>query len=510
MINALKSTTYTVRPISEQAQQSVDERVRPLETEPIARGFVERLGGPLGQFAAVGTQRWWTPLRTLIFTALITLSFGFLAKANCIQGKRTDAGAVLDWSGNRQYASACYNDIVPLFGHHGLSEGYLPYKYSWVEQGAHHYMEYPVLTGYFQWICAVISRAIYPIFKAMPGNSIPDVAVYFWVTAFLLACAWVYSIRAVSILAGNRIWDVVLMAISPLVIAYAFSNWDILPIACAAAGMLSVRNGQPLRAGIWFGIGTAFKLWPVFLLGAYLVVALRGRKVIPFVTMTLGTIAAWVAVNLPVYLLYPDAWREFFELNATRGAEWTTIYATLVRLGFPPFPVQDLNSISLIGFLLSCVAIAVLGWFAPRNPRIAQLAFLIVASFLLWNKVWSPQYSIWLLPLAVLALPNWRLILSWGLADALLWPILCWHMMGEDKLGAPGELLNVAIFFRDGFIIAIGVLIIMTMYGKKPDKVADAHGGRDPLAGPFRLPIQNPAAPKPAVADDAQSTMVHA
>ena len=47
------------------------------------------------------------------------------------------------------------------------------------------------------------------------------------------------------------------------------------------------------------------------------------------------------------------------------------------------------------------------------DPRLAQLGFLIVAGFLLVNKVYSPQYVLWLLPLAVLARPRWRDQIIW-------------------------------------------------------------------------------------------------
>ena len=98
-------------------------RVSPAHTEPVARGFLGFLGGPVGYFAAVGRQRWWTPLRTLIFTALIFLSFGYLSKANCLGTAVAEDGTVsLDWSGNRQYSSACYNDIAPLLREHVLPE----------------------------------------------------------------------------------------------------------------------------------------------------------------------------------------------------------------------------------------------------------------------------------------------------------------------------------------------------------------------------------------------------
>jgi hypothetical protein len=59
----------------------------------------------------------------------------------------------------------------------------------------------------------------------------------------------------------------------------------------------------------------------------------------------------------------------------------------------------------------------VLALAAPRRPRLPQLGFLLLASFLILNKVWSPQYVIWLVPLAVLARPRiWTFVL-WQIAE---------------------------------------------------------------------------------------------
>src|SRR6202012_6184887 len=60
---------------------------------------------------------------------------------------------------------------------------------------------------------------------------------------------------------------------------------------------------------------------------------------------------------------------------------------------------------------------AVLDPSPPPRPRLPQLGFLLLASFLILNKVWSPQYVIWLVPLAVLARPRiWAYVL-WQLAE---------------------------------------------------------------------------------------------
>ena len=78
---------------------------------------------------------------------------------------------------------------------------------------------------------------------------------------------------------------------------------------------------------------------------------------------------------------------------------------------------STLNLMSSGAFALACVGIAFLALAAPRRPRLPQLCFLLLAAFLILNKVWSPQYVIWLVPLAVLARPRvWPYVL-WQLAE---------------------------------------------------------------------------------------------
>ena len=71
---------------------------------------------------------------------------------------------------------------------------------------------------------------------------------------------------------------------------------------------------------------------------------------------------------------------------------------------------------------------------APRRPRLAQLAFLTVAAFLIFSKVWSQQYVLWLLPLAVLARPRWGAFVAWQLAE------VCYFFAFDGELmGASGN-----------------------------------------------------------------------
>ena len=63
----------------------------------------------------------------------------------------------------------------------------------------------------------------------------------------------------------------------------------------------------------------------------------------------------------------------------------------------------------------------------------------------------------------------------------MVWPVLMWHMLGTDNLGLPGEVLDIVIICRDALIITIMVLVIQQLFGRRPDLVAHAHNGHDPL-----------------------------
>lgn len=485
--------------------------VAPAETEPAARKFIDFLGGPVDKHGRLAQSRWFNPVQAIVSVAMLFLAGGFLTKAHCTRGSiNPDTGAIdLDWSGNRAYVSACYNDIVPLFAGRGLDTGGFPYAYSWQEDDLTRYLEYPVLTGYFQGIMGWLARVSYTPVEAVSKYLVPVPLAgwYFILTVLVLSLFWVATVRMACALAGRRIWDIMLVAASPLVLVHAFTNWDILAIFFAVAGLLLFARGRPAWAGVAIGLGTAAKLWPLFLLGAIIVLALRLRRFRALIIVAVTTAVTWLVVNLPVMLAYPEAWNEFSRLNSTRSWEWTTIYAVAARLtlfdGFDPDGVevpQILNMVSLALFIASCVAIAVLGLVVKRQPRIAELVFLIIAAFLLFNKVWSPQYSLWLVIPAVLALPRWRLLLTWMAVDMLVWPVLMWHMHGADNNGLPSEFLDVVVLTCTGLLVVLVVCVVRQMLGKnlagkqisgdrnQADPVYRAHNGYDPLAGPLQVP----------------------
>ncbi|GGM67035.1 membrane protein [Longimycelium tulufanense] len=472
------------------------DRVVPTWTEPLARTASHPVGGPLGRHAVIGRHWFWTPLRVVLLLATITLALGWFGKAACIQQYRTDSGQLeLDWRGSRQYVAMCYSDTVPLYTAERLDKGLFPYQTSWTEkQGDHEqvrYMEYPVLTGLFQWVNAKLAHGWLAIAQTGWLPAALPVVVYFDISALWLALAWLVTVWGVARLARRRAWDAAIVAISPLVIVHAFTNFDTLATACATAGLLAWARRRPVLAGVLLGIGGAAKLYPLFLLGPLLVLCVRSARLREGLRTATSAVLTWAAVNAPIALLFPDGWREFFRLNSERGADPDSLYNVVSYFtGWPGFdgPLAAgqtptvLNTVTAVLFAVGCVGIAWVGLSAPRRPRLAQLGFLVVAVFLLTNKVWSPQYSLWLVPLAVLALPRWRLLLAWMTVDALVWAPRMFFYLGPDNKGLPADWFLGAVVLRDAFVVLLCVLVLRDIYRPEGDPVRRI-GDDDPTGG---------------------------
>ena len=114
------------------------------------------------------------------------------------------------------------------------------------------------------------------------------------------------------------------------------------------------------------------------------------------------------------------------------------------------------------------------------SGRRALLSWM-VAAFLVTNKVWCPQYSLWLVPLAVLALPRWRLLLGWMTLDALVWVPRMMFYLGDDKKGLPVEWFLSFVVLRDLAVLGLCALIIHEIYRPARDLVRI--GGVDDPAG---------------------------
>ncbi|KQB86969.1 glycosyltransferase family 87 protein [Corynebacterium lowii] len=400
------------------------------------------------------------------------LSLGYLSKAHCLASSRGDDGILrLDWSGNRQYMSACYSDIAGFHSALHFEELANPFAARTVEE--------PVLTSLFQWLINALSHLTYPAIEAL-SLPIAPAAWYFTISAAVLGCTWIITLRLLMDVVGNRVWDLILVAGSPLLIVYAFHAWDLLAVFALVAALRSVRYQRPVAAGIWIGVGAAFQVWPGLLVVALFLLGARTRQWAFPARVAVASAATWILLNAPVLLLYPQAWLDPYRSYLAQGASWDTLYYLVGQVLGVPFSPTALNVMVPGLWIVGLLLIAQWGLAARRTPRLAEVLFLLVAFTLLLSKQWLPQHALWLLVPAVLALPRWRLLLSWMFLELLVFPATMLYSGAEEGNGLPLWFFATLIVLRGGVLTALVVMVSQQLRGQREDKVDHATGGVDP------------------------------
>ena len=425
------------------------------------------LGGPTGRYARLTSS----PNAALVAMALVTTTamlVGLWQKSPCYaMGWNRDAGDFI-------YMHTCYSDIALLYRERGFDLGNIPY----LDTGNYPVLEYPVLTGAVMQATAMLARLF------SNGDAVAVSKAFFDVNVVVLGIAALVVGWCLALLAGRRRWDVLIFAAAPVLVLSGTINWDLVAVALATAAMLAWARRHPVLAGVLLGLGAATKFYPMLLIGPLFVLAARAGALRSWLRLVAGAAVAWLAVNLPVMIAAPQQWSAFFGFNDARGADFGSPWLALQQMGLR---MPGLNTVSLGLFALACVGIASLGWLAPRRPRLPQLAFLTVAAFLLVNKVYSPQYVLWLLPLAVLAHPKVRDLLIWQAAEVFYWLMVWMYLAGLTDGHSVGGWYGFAIGVRLAGTVWLGVLVVRECWHPERDPVRAVGLVDDPAGGELDL-----------------------
>jgi uncharacterized membrane protein len=407
----------------------------------------------------------------LILASLAGSALGFLNKAACRGG---------DWNIYlKQFQAHCYTDIYPLYFQEQLSAGKVPYT--------GHPVEYPVLIGAVMQVVAWFVRPI--------TNPVVRGREFYDVTVLLLTLCAIAGTLATAYLAGrSRRWTALGVALAPGLIFASFINWDLIAMALVAVGMAAWAARRTVLAGVLLGLAVATKFYPVLFFGPLLLLCLRAGRMRAFWTTTAAAAVAWLAVNLPVAFAAPSGWARFYTLSKDRPADWGSVWYFFETEHWPfvgSLTGGSLNLFSAAVFAAGCVVIGALILTAPRRPRVPQVFFLVLAVFLLSNKVWSPQYVIWLVPLVVLARPRLWAYAVWQVAEVTyffaIWAYLITIATGTALVpvadgGISAEVYFAALLARFAAVLILVALVVRDILHPEHDLVRAA-GDDDPAGG---------------------------
>jgi len=375
----------------------------------------------------------------MVFVVLAgTLMVGHAIKAPCVSGV---------WDDGRQYTRLCYSDIVHQLGTEQLAGGRLPYLDPCDAQAAGECDEYPVLTMYAMRLSAWVSG--------------PNISGFFYAGAAMMWLAASGIAVCLYLMASAR---ALYFVAAPTLAIYATMNWDLLAVALATAATLMYLRRCDVWSGVLLGLGAAAKVYPALLVVAFVAGRFRGREPDRGIHLAWAAAGTWIAVNLPFALAGPAGWWEFFRFNAARVADWDSIWFIGCEraTGGACANTRLVNVASAALFAIWVGLIWVLK--QRRDPGFARwtLGFPILVVFLLTNKVYSPQFSLWLLPWFALALPHLRLFLAFEMADVAVFVTrFSWFgtLTGlEDGLaGIPLGAFQIAVLVR-AVVLAICVV----------------------------------------------------
>lgn len=397
---------------------------------------VKRPGGPVA-------------LGVVLVATFVTVGLGVATKAPCADG---------DWADLRQYRLLCYTDVVPLLATEQLAGGRLPFLEPCVSIADQRCDEYPVLTMY--------------VMRTAAWMASDEFAAFYYANALLLLAAAVVTVVATYVVAGRR---ALYVALAPTLLVYATVNWDLPAVALVALAVVAFAARRDGWAGILLGLGAAAKLYPILLVLPFAAERVRQHRPDDGISIAWWAVGAWAVVNLPFAVASPDGWFRFFAFNSSRCPDFDALWTIGARLlGIDACAHTTLINVASAAAFVG-VATALWMWKLVRHPDTPRwaMAFPILVAFLLTNKVYSPQYSLWLLPWFALALPDPRAAIAFAATDVAVFVTrFRWFLeLSAQGEGVPRGAFEIAVVGRAVVLVWCLVLWLRREHEPLPELI---------------------------------------
>jgi hypothetical protein len=307
-----------------------------------------------------------------------------------------------------------------------------------------------------------------------------------WFEALMLVCGLgLVSTTALTLQRCDWVFRETVARIVPLALlpvltgTVILSRFDLWPALLTAVGVASTVAGNPLAAGVLFGVGAATKLYPA-LYAPLMVVYFARRERREAVRAAVAFVAGVAIVVVPFLVVAPHGVLRSFEGQASRPLQIESLGASLALAAHQIYgqPLgldfshhsQNLgghtaNALAVLQVVAQAACILALLVAFARGPATAERLVRYVAAatlaFVVLGKVLSPQYLIWIVPLVALV-PATRgrlalLLVALATAITQVWfPQRYWRLVLHFDAIASWALLCRNLLL----LAALGVLVI--------------------------------------------------
>jgi uncharacterized membrane protein len=289
----------------------------------------------------------------------------------------------------------------------GIHPGALPYV-GWNS-------EYPVVVGIVQWVASWFGRT--PLGFLLVTSAF-SAALALWLVALL--------VRRV----GERVWYAIC---APPFVLYALHNWDLLALVPAVAGVLAFEEGEDIGSGALIAIGACAKVFPAVFLPPLLARRVQARGWKGAVPLAASAAATVVVLNLPFRLASATGWSYPYRFQGRRAVTWGTLWSVAHRLpivggSLAVHAGRPANMLSGAALAIGIAALCVVA--ARRRLDAIAIAAAATGVFLLVNKVYSPNYDIWMVPWLALLPIGRRLRVAFGACSVSVFIVVFGYFHG--------------------------------------------------------------------------------
>jgi uncharacterized membrane protein len=351
-----------------------------------------------------------------------------------------------------------YGD-VGLYAHyaHQMTSGHWPYR--------DFYDVYPPL-----------AQPLFFVVRLLPG---PFATSFKWTMALCGAAALVLLILAMRASLLRVIVAAGVMSISPLLVGPVFLNtYDLFPALLTIAAVLAFLHGRERTTYVLLALAVAAKVFALVLLPLVLIESWErgGREAVR--RSLAWFVGVLLLVHLPFAVMGPGGLRFSYWVQLKRGLEVESlgggILLVLNRLGLHSVTLRDTaagsrdavgtlpDALEVVSSLAVVAAVLYVAWVYLRGHRDRVLACAAaVTAFVAFNKVLSPQYVVWLVPLV----PAAGVVASGVLVVVLALTRAEWNrfVLPHGSVQHWGDVLSWWILARDLVLVALFAFLTLKL-----------------------------------------------
>ena len=449
---------------------SPDRIVVPSRDDAVARSASRVIGGPLGRYAVPLARGWRHVAALLVAASMVPMALSVAVRGYCVEG---------GWRSPDQFFHMCFSDLPATFGNSNLGAGVGAFLAGGADAPT---PEQPPLLA----LLSTITGGLIP-----DGSPETRARLFFGVWALLLTVALALTVWWTARSVSRMPLRASHIALSPIVALTALVAPDLVGVALTAAALWAWSSDRMRWAGVWLGLAISTVHYPVVVLIAFCLVAVRAgrwgevRALVGVTLLTLAAVFALVAWRNPTGAL--QSYVGWMQASAGFGSLWVG-----PQLAGSPLPTVAVTALAVAGWVVALMAGAFFALGAPRRPGVAEVSLVMLVIVVVTAKAFPVQASLWLVPLVALVGLRWRDHLWWAGAEALHFGAVWLYLAGVSvpDRGLPSGWYLVALAARLVAVIWLAVTVWRTAWRRVPADIEDLTPEEtDPLAGPLeRVP----------------------